>query len=220
MTDFLFIAAVIAVIFGLAHGTNMRERARSRRGHADVAATGRGAWTGVIADDQAPSFFEGLSLSIFKSVFFFDNGVPVRLEVSPEGLRMTMPSRLLRKHSDRVWSAPWDEVVRAEVADAGFKRLGGKRSTVRLTDVRITTVGPSAQPFLEAWELTEPDEDELPLTPDEVKEQAEWRAYAAEELGPSWHPGTALLIIRTSAPDQLVETITRWARGQLPAGPA
>jgi len=86
------------------------------------------------------------------------------------------------------------------------------------TDVIITTIGDSARPFLESWDLlNDEDDSDPPLSAQEQAENADWLHDVKEELGPSWHPGTALIRVRTSAPEGIVEAIRHRPAGGLPA---
>jgi hypothetical protein len=161
-------------------------------------------------------FIPEVNIGIAKSVFLLSEGVPVRLEVDAQGLRLRSRSRLLKKYADKACAVPWTDVVAGDSRPVGFKSLGGKLSPVRQTDVLVTIVGDSALPFLDSWGLIS-NPDDPPLSADDVAHDADWLKCVQDELGPSWRPDTALLRMRMSAPDGLAETITRWAKGALPS---
>jgi hypothetical protein len=171
-----------------------------------------------IPTEDLDSFLPDVKIGIGTSLFLLNQGVPVRLELDSSGLRLTITSRVLPSARGKSWTAPWNEVVTAACQPAGFKTLDGKLSTVRLTDVSISTVGNSAGTFLDFWDLVD-DEDESapPATAQERAGDSEWLHNLRETLGPLWHPGSALLRLRMSAPDGVVEAIQRWAHGRLPA---
>lgn len=212
--DLLFVVGAFALIVGVAYVEAARKRARSRRGHAEVSSTAQGSWDGVVDVHDVDRFIPGADIGTVKAMFLSE-GVPVRIDVDAQGLRLRITSRLLKRYGDRAWSAPWAEVVGAEARPVGFKTLGGKISPVRLTDVVITVVGNSAKSFLESWDLV-PDPDDPAVTAEDAADEEEWLAFVHRELGPSWRPNTAPLRFRTSAPDGLVDAIARWARGTLP----
>lgn len=205
---------LVGLVIGVVYLPAARNRARSRREHTDASITGQGTWSGVINEGDIERFIPEISIGIAKSVFLLSEGVPVRLEVDAQGLRLRSTSRLLKKFADKACAVPWTDVVAGVSRPVGFKSLGGKISPVRQTDVLITIVGDSALPFLDSWDLI-PNPDDPPLTADEVAQDADWLQFVQDELGPPWRPDTALLRVRMSAPDGLAETITRWARGAL-----
>jgi len=217
-SDVLFVIAPVLLIVGGIYTGAARGRTASRQAHADVAITGQGAWDAFIPTEDLDSFLPDVKIGIGTSLFLLNQGVPVRLELGSSGLRLTITSRVLPSARGKSWTAPWNEVVTAACQPAGFKTLDGKLSTVRLTDVSISTVGNSAGTFLDFWDLVD-DEDESapPATAQERAEDSEWLQIVRETLGPLWHPGSALLRLRMSAPDGVVEAIQRWARGRLPA---
>lgn len=214
--DVLFAVVPVVLLVALLYLTTVRSRARSRRRHVDVAITGTGSWEGVVDEEDVERFLPDVRIGLLKSLWITE-GVRVRLDLDPGGLRLSIVSRLLKGDADEVWAAPWGEVVAAESRPVGFRSLGGKISPVRLTDVLITTVGESARPFLDSWDLL-PDPDEGPATDEDLAEEAEWLASVRDMTGEDWQPGTSLLRIRMSAADGLVEAITRWGHGsRLPA---
>lgn len=216
--DVLFAIVPVVLVVGAIYSGAVRGRAASRHAHAAVPHTGQGAWDAFIPTEDVDSFFEDVKIGIGTTLFLLNQGVPVRLEMDSAGLRLTVTSRVLRSAHGMSWAAPWDEVVIANSQPVGFKTLDGKLSTVRLTDVHILTVGESARAFLEAWDLVDDeDESEPHPTAQEQADDVEWLRDMQEALGPLWHPGSALLRLRMSAPDGLVEAVQRWARGRLPA---
>jgi hypothetical protein len=215
--DIRFLVVPVLLIVGGIYAGAARGRAASRQAHADVANAGQGAWDGFLPTEDVDSFFPDVKVGIVTSLFSLNQGVPVRLELDSSGLRLTITSRLLPSARGQFWTAPWNEVVTAESQPAGFKTLDGKLSVVRLTDVRICTVGDSAGPFLDFWGLVDDEDESAPqATAQEHAEDAEWLQDVRETLGPLWHPGSALLRLRMSAPDGVVEAIQRWAHGRLP----
>lgn len=213
--DLLFVIVPVAVVVGSIYVGEARSRARSRREHADFATSGEGTWEGVIAQTDLSIFFPQVHIGLLR-LMFLSEGIRVALTLDSFGLRLRPQGLLMRRYAEQHWSVPWREVLSAQSRPAGFKTLGGKISMVRLTDVVITTVGNSARPFLEWWELVDDEGDESLYSPEELAEDESWLAYAREEIGPSWQPGTAQIRIRMSAPDGLLPAVDRWARGTQP----
>lgn len=218
--DVFAVALLVAVVVGVMYAVAASRRARSRRSHVDVAATGHGAWEGTVSSDDLIWLFPDVAAGQGVVSFLLSDGaVPVTLHLDPDGLRLELTGRLVRRADPQPWSAPWADIVAGATAPAGFRTLGGKRSVIRLTDVLVTVVGPSAREFLEFWALDDDDEDDVdePLTPEEQAEDVAWLEEARRDLGPAWTPGTALLRIRMSAADGVAEAISRWARGRAPS---
>jgi hypothetical protein len=217
-SDVLFVIVPVLLIAGGVYGSEVRGRAASRQAHVDVATTGQGPWDAFLPTEDVEAFFPEVKIGRVTLLFLLDQGVPVRLELDSSGLRLTITSRVLQSARGKFWTAPWNEVVTAGSQPAGFKTLDDKLSAVRLTDVSISTVGDSAGPFLDFWDLVD-DEDESAPQPsaEERTEDSEWLQNVRETLGPLWHPDSALLRLRMSAPDGVVEAIQRWAHGRLPA---
>lgn len=117
----LAVVVAVALVVGAIYVPAARKRARSRREHADVSSTGRGAWDCVIDVEDVERFIPDVTIGIAKSVFLLSEGVPVRLEVDDQGLRLRISSRLLKRQTDRAWAAPWAEVASAESRPVGFK---------------------------------------------------------------------------------------------------
>jgi hypothetical protein len=205
---FVGIAGTFALVFGIAYLFQLRSRRRSRRKHEGAAMTGTGTWEGRM-DSEAINQFLGTEIGWLRSMFL-DAGVPMRLELSTSGLKATVTSRVMAKGDALTWDAPWGDIVGAVAESVGRKQFGGKISTVPMTDVHLTIVGKSAERFLDSWGL-------LPEAGEEtVAEDLDWEEFVQRSMAPQWHPGTALFTIRTSAPEGLVEAITRHARGTVP----
>lgn len=215
-SDILVVLLIAALVVGVMYAAAAIQRAKSRRAHVDVATTGQGAWVGTISSDDLIWLFPGAPSRGIVSVLLSNGTIPVTLRLDPDGLRLELSGRLVRRTHPLPWSAPWSDIVGAASTPVGFRTLEGKLSVVRLTDVLVTVVGPSAQEFLEFWAVDDADVDEEPLTPEELAEEAGYLEEAKRDLGPAWIPGTALLRIRMSAVDGLTEAISRWARGHAP----
>lgn len=192
-------------------------RATAREAHARVAVTGEGVWSGVVSQGDLVWLIPGLKIGIARRMLMNKN-VPVSLELSPSGMTLRPSGWMLRYARDRGWAVPWSDIVGATNGKATYRAFDGTYSVVPLTELRITVVGRSAQDFFDWWLLDDADDDEegLPPTAQEQAEDAEWRAIAREELGPHWIPRTALVRVRTSAPDNFVDAVARWARGNRP----
>ncbi len=160
--------------------------------------------------EDVEAFFDAKFRGFIKAQFLSD-GIPMRLDLTPSGMTATLTSRLLPNTPAPTWTAPWGDVVRAVEEPVGHATLGSALSTVALTDIFITAVGPSAVRFLEVLDLGVDEDGDL-----RPEEEAEVAAMVQDILDPHWTPGTALFCIRTSAPDGLVAAITRQARGVLP----
>lgn len=213
--DLPIFLGITALAILIVHVAAVRRRRRSNAASGQFATGGSGTWEGAIDVEGRAMYLPEVEEGFFASLVR-DTNQPALLTLDGSGLHLRT-SGLVHRRDPHVWSAPWGDIVGAEGRPAGFNAWGRAISTVRLTDVVVTLVGESAQPFLEWMMLDEEDDgDDEPMTAEELAEEAEWRREVQGELGPSWRPGTGLLRFRTSAPDGLIEVITRYARGSLP----
>lgn len=202
-----FVAATVAFIYGL----QVWARSRSRSGHTDAPATGFGTWNGRV-EVLAVRLFQAAEIGAAKSLLL-STGVPVRVDLSPTGVRVSMTSVYLRKQPGILLDAPWSDVVDAVPVKVGLHHFGHSYSTVPMTDVNLTIVGQSAIPFVAylGWGAASSNTTEI------TQDEAARRAFISETLGPHWRTGTALLTVRTSAPEYLAESISRYACGMVPS---
>lgn len=193
-------------------------RASARKAHAQVAVTGHGVWFGAVTPEELVWVLPDLDVSYGRLLLTVGDGMPVSVELSPSGLCLRLRGWALRPFHDQAWVVPWTDVVGAISRPAGYRSVSGKLSILPQTDLLITVVGDSAADFRDWWVLDDDvDDNEPPPTPEDDADDAAWLAEVSEDLGPDWVPGTALLRVRTSAPDGFTDAVTRWARGKLPA---
>lgn len=217
-TDVLGMLAIGLAMLAVLYLWGVWRRSLARRPHMGALTSGQGgAWVGYLHSDDLSRFFPDVREGRAYFTTMFSDGFPVRLELDSWSMRLRLAGRLTTRYRHHGWAAPWSDVVSAEARRAGFRGLEGTYGLVRLTDLYITVVGEPARPFLDSWFLLdEGDVDDEPPTPEDLADEASWLAEAQQELGPLWTPGTALLRIRTSAPEGLVETVGLWARGRRP----
>jgi hypothetical protein len=209
-SDFWFLVVTIVTALGITWLLQVRSRKRFRGLHAEAAVTGIGIWAGRVGLDNLESL-TGFQLGFWKS-WMLEGGVPVRLETTSYGLALTPTGWPVKNNEQLSLEVPWSDVVDATSEAAGYRQYDGKISTVPMTEIFVTLTGQSAESFLDPWSWEEEDEVSTP------EDEAEWWEDVKDFLGPHWQPGTALLTFRTSAPDSMVESITRWARGTPPPG--
>lgn len=129
----------------------------------------------------------------------FDDGIPAEVRVGSEGLEIALRGRTTRSNGRRPVLIPWAEVAGARAHDRGHRWPSGTSfSPLRLTEVTVDVVGPSAEEWV--WPGGPPGH--------EVLSDAELRfaAMARAEL-PGWRPGTAPLVLVAYAAPGLVEAV-------------
>jgi hypothetical protein len=111
VADIVVPVVMLALVVTVAVAVLAARRARSRRGHAQIEATGRGLWEGTISDWELIWLFpETKSTSRGRALLralLTSDAVPVSRELDPDGLRLRLTGRLARQRNPNVWSAPW-----------------------------------------------------------------------------------------------------------------